>query len=141
MLNASLHDSTLTPTQLPPHWPTEYADDDHVLSSDVSLTGLSSRASTWSHTRSTSDGVQDLWPLGAFDDDEDLSTLQAARTAKQTNGAFTNRHIPEAYSLREMELAWANSRHETLPQPTASYRTTATVCYCVLAILLSNSAE
>jgi hypothetical protein len=88
--SAKLEDPTLHPTQ--PRTVQAIIDLDNdcmTPSSGASLTRPSSRAS---HTPSTSeglDGPQDVWPPGAFDNDEDPSTLQAARAAKQTKAAST----------------------------------------------------
>ncbi|KAN0138100.1 hypothetical protein V8E53_003989 [Lactarius tabidus] len=114
-LNASLKDPTLVPTQLPPTRAIMDGEDDCVTpSSKVCLTRPSSQASAWSRTRSTSkglDGVHDVWPPGAFDDDEDLSTLQAAQTAKKTKPSTAVR---------------AHPLHPTESQPTASYTSNRT---------------
>ena len=86
MLDHSLTDPTLVPTQ--PWGPTTVdSDDDHVTpASEVTHSRLSSHASTWSRACSTSkgmDSVLDKWPPGAFNKDEVQSSLQAARTAKK----------------------------------------------------------
>lgn len=103
MLNASLEDPTLVPTQ--PWGPTMDSDDtyDHVTpASEVTHSRPSSRASTWSHGHSTSEGVDsvlDPWPPGAFDKDEVPSSFQATRTAKKmqapfaSTGTFTSNHL------------------------------------------------
>ncbi|KAH9010809.1 hypothetical protein EDB85DRAFT_1901640 [Lactarius pseudohatsudake] len=114
---ASLKDPTTqprTPTILD-------ANDDHVtVASELSQ----SRPSSWtSALQSTSNGldggVQDLWPSGTFNNNEDSRSLQAARAAKKAK-------VP-ASSRSESKLA---VQHQAGSRPSTSYtnnRTTSVV--------------
>ncbi|KAH9037034.1 hypothetical protein EDB84DRAFT_1675719 [Lactarius hengduanensis] len=116
-MTASLKDPTTqprTPTILD-------ANDDHVtVASELSQSRPSSRTSALQSTSDGLDGgVQDLWPSGTFDNDEDSRSLQAARAAKKAK-------VP-ASSRSESKLA---VQHQAGSRPSASYtnnRTTSVV--------------
>jgi hypothetical protein len=105
MLDTSLNNPTLVLTQLPTT--VNNTDGCVTQASEVSLSRPSSQASAWSHTRSTSEGldsVLDLWPPGAFDDNKIPTSLQAARTVKKmqsslsSTGAFMRNYLSHSLS-------------------------------------------